>query len=202
VRCDALRLLRRCAALVAALGACVLVFKVHWSRYPFALEHAVKAPLVMTMMICFAQAVAGLWWLAGGRGLDFMGRFPLFAATPAEFWRRWNQPAHAFFELYCARPLGGMRHPVRAILTTFLVSGLGHEYVFSVPAGRLQGYQTAFFLIHGLAVIATLRARPKGWWRLPWWLVTFAFLLVTTVLFGLSVNEILPIYDHRSTGIA
>lgn len=90
-----------------------------------------------------------------------------------------------------------MRHPVRAILATFLVSGLGHEYIFSVSSGRLQGYQTAFFLIHGFAVVATLRARPKGRWRLPWRIGTFGFLLVTTVLFGLSVNEIVPVYDDR-----
>ena len=194
---DALRLLVRAAAAGAALAACIGVFSVEWSRYPFALEHAVKAPAVMTLMICFAKAFGALTWLCGGRGVDFMGPFPPFAATPAEFWRRWNRPAHEFFDLYVARPLGGMRHPVRAILATFLVSGLGHEYIFSVSSGRLQGYQTAFFLIHGLAVVATLRARPKGWSRLPWWLGTFAFLLVTTVLFGLSVNEIVSIYDSR-----
>jgi D-alanyl-lipoteichoic acid acyltransferase DltB (MBOAT superfamily) len=126
-----------------------------------------------------------------------MGSFPLLAATPAEFWRRWNQPAQQFFRAYAAAPLGGMRRPIRSTLGTFALSAAGHEYIFSVAAGRLQGYQFAFFMLHGLAVIATLRLRPQGWRRVPCIVAMLTFLVATTVLFGWSLNEIVPIYDAR-----
>jgi hypothetical protein len=50
--------------------------------------------------------------------------------------------------------------PVRATIVTFLVSGVIHEYVFDLAAGRVLGSQMLFFTIHGLAVVATLRLRP------------------------------------------
>jgi hypothetical protein len=54
-----------------------------------------------------------------------------------------------------------------------------------------------FFLLQGLAVMATLRRRPVGPSRIAWTLATLVFIIVTTVLFGLSVNEVVPIYDAR-----
>ena len=97
-----------------------------------------------------------------------------------------------------ARPPGIFsRAAVWAILATFAVSALGHEYIFSAAVGRVQGYQTAFFMLHGLAVVATLQRRPQGRMRVPWIIATVGFLVATTVLFGLSVNEIIPLYDVR-----
>ena len=43
----------------------------------------------------------------------------------------------------------------------------------------------------------TLRVRPTGWQRVPWTIATFAFVIASVVLFGLSLNEILPIYARR-----
>jgi hypothetical protein len=39
--------------------------------------------------------------------------------------------------------------------------------------------------------------RPKGARRIPWIIATLVFLVATTLLFGLSVNEIIPLYDAR-----
>ncbi len=196
-RDDVRRLVVRILLAAVAYALCVAVFHVDWSGPSFAFEHVAKTLTIMSLMIFSTNALAAGWRVAGGRGLDAMGSFPLLAATPAEFWRRWNQPAQQFFRAYGTRPMGGMRRPIRATLWTFAVSAAGHEYIFSVAAGRLQGYQMAFFVIHGLAAVATLRVRPRGWSRLAWWLGTFAFLLVTTVLFGLSANEIVPVYAAR-----
>ena len=52
-------------------------------------------------------------------------------------------------------------------------------------------------LISGVAAIATLRLRPTGWQRVVWTVASVAFLLVTSVLFGWSLNAIVPIYDGR-----
>jgi hypothetical protein len=195
---DARLLVVRVALFVIAYAACAAVFtRVQWSRYPFAIEHAAKALVVMPLMIFTVNLASVAWRVCGGRGLDFMRPFPLLAATPAEFWRRWNRPAQQLFRAYVSDVVGGARRPARAILATFAVSALGHEYIFSVAAARLQGYQSAFFMLHGLAVVATLRLRPKGAMRILWIVATLAFLVVTTVLFGLSANEIIPLYDAR-----
>jgi hypothetical protein len=37
-----------------------------------------------------------------------------------------------------------------------------HEYIFGMAIGRVQGYQTAFFLLQGVAVAATARVKAKG----------------------------------------
>jgi hypothetical protein len=89
---------------------------------------------------------------------------------------------------------------VRAALATFLVSAIIHEYVFDIAVGRVQGYQTAFFVIQGIAAAATLRVKPAGWAALPWVAGTFAFNLVTSVLFFASVGEVLPFYARRGVG--
>ena len=196
---DARLLVVRVALFLVAYAACLAMFtRVEWSQYPFEIEHAAKALVVMPLMIITANLASAAYRVCGGRGLDFMNPFPLLAATPAEFWRRWNRPAQQFFRTYASDVVGGARRPARAILATFAVSAIGHEYIFSVAAGRLQGYQTAFFMLHGVAVVGTLRARPKGARCIPWIIATLAFLVATTVLFGLSVNEIIPLYDARN----
>ena len=85
-------------------------------------------------------------------------------------------------------------------MATFLVSALGHEYIFSTAAGRLQGYQTAFFLLQGLVVAATLRVRPRGWRAVAWGTGTLAFNLASSVLFFASLDEVLPFYTRRPSG--
>ena len=82
-------------------------------------------------------------------------------------------------------------------LATFLVSAAVHEYVFSVPTGRLQGYQKAFLLIHGVSVAATLRVKPRKWGAVLWVAATLVFNVATAVLFFASVNHVLPFYQHR-----
>jgi len=133
--------------------------------------------------------------LAGGRAREFMDA-PLLAPTPAEFWRRYNQPAQQFFYEDVFKRVGGFRSPVRATLVTFAASALVHEYVFGVLLGRVQGYQTLFFLVQGLVVAATIRLRPKGW---RMWLgigATWIFNLATSLLFFASVNEVFPFYSR------
>jgi hypothetical protein len=55
---------------------------------------------------------------------------------------------------------------------TFAVSAVVHEYVFGVSLGRVQGYQTLFFLLQGLGVAATVRLQRRVW-PLDWGDVDF-----------------------------
>jgi hypothetical protein len=125
---DARRLVVRVVLFLVAYAACLAAFaRVRWSQYPFALEHAAKALVVMPLMIVTANLASVAYRVCGGRGLDFMRPFPLFAATPAEFWRRWNRPAQQLFRAYVSDVIGAARRPARAILATFAVSAIGHD---------------------------------------------------------------------------
>ena len=76
----------------------------------------------------------------------------------------------------------------------FAFSAMLHEYLFSIAIGQVQGYQILFFLLQGLAVVATQRVRPKGWRRLPRMAGTLAFNLATSALFFASMNGIVAFY--------
>jgi D-alanyl-lipoteichoic acid acyltransferase DltB (MBOAT superfamily) len=122
---------------------------------------------------------------------------PLLAPTPAEFWRRYNRPVQQFFHENVFKPAGGMRSPIRATLIVFAVSALVHEYVFGITLGRVQGYQTLFFLLQGCAAAATVRVRPAGWRFWPWFAATWIFNLATSLLFFASLNGVMPFYSRE-----
>ena len=142
------------------------------------------------------ERLRGAYRLLGGTALDPMGN-PITARTPAEFWRRWNHPAQQFLHEYAFMPAGGFRRAVRATMVTFGVSGLVHEYVFGIAAGRIQGCQLLFFSLQGCAVAATMRCRPSGRMSVLWIAGTLVFNLATSVLFFQSVDAVLPFYWPR-----
>jgi D-alanyl-lipoteichoic acid acyltransferase DltB (MBOAT superfamily) len=121
---------------------------------------------------------------------------PFAARTSADFWRRYNRPVTQFLRENVFGPAGGRRSAVRGAVAVFVVSALVHEYVFSMAIGRVQGYQTAFFMIQGIAVAATLRARPRGAAAVAAVAATFAFNVASGVLFFASVNRVLPFYEN------
>ena len=133
-----------------------------------------------------------------GQGENSGPEGPLFLArTPAEFWRFYNRPVGQFFHEYVFKTLGGPRRPVLAVFLTFVISGVIHEYLFDVPARRILGTQMAFFLIQGVAVIARLRVRPRGWAAAPAVILTFAFNLLTARVFLASMHAVVPFYASR-----
>ena len=175
------------------------LFRRDWRDAPFVLEHCIKMFAVFLALIAVSALGVTLWRLAGGRARDFMDA-PLLAATPAQFWRRYNRPAQQFLYEDVFKGLGGFSAPVRATLATFVVSALVHEYVFGITLGRVQGYQTLFFLSQGLAVTATARLKPAGWKLWPWIAATLTFNLATSVLFFASINSVVPFYSRGLPG--
>jgi hypothetical protein len=117
--------------------------------------------------------------------------------------RTGHRPVHEFFDEDLLKRARGSRRRgsgapvVRASILAFIVSAAVHEYVIAVPLGRVQGYQTAFFLVQGAAVAATLRVKPRGRHAAPWIAATFAFNVVTSVLFFASLDGVVPFYQHR-----
>lgn len=92
------------------------------------------------------------WRSLGVNAMPVM-RNPMVSSSLAEFWgRRWNT---AFHELACQftfRPLRPIVGPTAATLLVFLVSGLIHELVISIPAHGGYGLPTGYFVLQGLGV--------------------------------------------------
>lgn len=179
-----------------ALALLYFVLAFDWPCGPLVLEHCVKVIALYAVVVSFAEVGTVALRLLGCVALDPMNS-PAFAVTPGEFWRRWNRPAQQYFAEYAFRPAGGLHHPVRATLLTFAASGLIHEYVFGIAAGRLQGWQVLFFLTQGIAVAATMHLRPTGWQRRVAFALTLLFNLATSLLFFQSVIQVIPFYSSR-----
>ena len=187
------------ALIQMSLGAALLAWamRTDLGRVSFWLDHGVK--LLAAYMIGFD----GMFLLLGGTSracgvavID-QSRDPVRATTPADFWRRYNREAGRWLYEDVFKPLGGLRHPGRAIVVTFLVNGALHEYLAWILIGSVQGYQMAFFALHGVATALTFRARPRTRAaKLGGFALTLAFTYFTTVLFFASVDQILPWYSR------
>lgn len=93
------------------------------------------------------------WRHAGINAVPLM-RNPMRATSLGEFWgRRWNTGFHELASRYTFAPLRPSLGVVGAMLTTFLVSGLIHDLVISVPAGGGYGLPTGYFVLQGLGVV-------------------------------------------------
>jgi hypothetical protein len=171
-------------------------FRLDWRGVPFAVEHCVKVLLFFLLIVPASSAGAAIWRLLGGRTREPMDN-PFASDTPADFWRRHNRPAQQFFLEDVFKPIGGIRRPIRGTMATFLVSGLIHEYLFIISVGRVRGYQVAFFLIQGVAVVLTMGLQPRGWWRALGIASTITFNLATGTLFFASIDEVAPFYARR-----
>ena len=178
------------------VGLLVAIFRVDWRRHSFALEHCTKLIAVFLFVLVATNAMAAAFRLAGQPAMNFCGNF-FFARTPAEFWRLYNRPVCQFFYEHVFKPLDGRRRPIRATLLTFGISGIIHEYVFDISAGRIFGLQMAFFLIQGVAAALTLRLRPRGFAALVGVALTLAFNLATGLLFFACMNALFPFYAAR-----
>jgi len=180
----------------AAIGLMIEIFRIDWVAHSFVAEHCCKAAGLFLVVQFLLNGLAAASRLLGIPATNFAGPFFL-ARTPAEFWRFYNRPVGQFLSDYVFMPLGGARHAVLATLATFAFSGVMHDYLFDVPARRVLGTQMAFFLIQGLAVMATLRLRPRGRAAPLAILLTLAFNLLAARLFLASMNAVVPFYVTR-----
>lgn len=191
-----LRLLaRRLPLAICGAAAFVLALRVDWSGLPFLAEHAAKSAALALVLVPATNAWSSIVRLGGGSGIDIMDN-PLASRTPADFWRRYNRPVNRFFREDIFIPSGGIRKPNRGTLLVFAASAFIHEYVFAVPIGAVQGYQSAYFAVQGAAVLATARVRPRG--RLVPLCVagTSVLNLLTGVLFFASLEQVVPLYQR------
>jgi len=87
-------------------------------------------------------------------------RAPIRARSLGEFWgRRWNTAFNDLVHELAFRPLVRFFHKhsrkavALATLSVFVISGLVHELVISLPARGGYGLPTAYFILQGLGVL-------------------------------------------------
>jgi hypothetical protein len=185
--------------LAAGVVLCRHVFVIDWSNIPFLVEHSAKMFAFYVALFSGLSAGSAGWRLLGGSARDYMNR-PYLARTPGGFWRRYNRISQQFFAEDIFKSLDHRLGGPDRILTVFVVSAVVHEYVFGIATGRIQGYQTAFFLLQGVAVTATARVRPRGRLAILWATATALFMLVSSTLFFASMQGVVPFYARPFGG--
>jgi hypothetical protein len=125
-------------------------------------------------------------WRAGGVGARPLMQHPWAAAGVGEFWgRRWNTAFRDLTHRFLFRPLTPVLGPVGAVAAGFVMSGLVHDLVISVPAGGGYGGPTLFFLLQipALLLERSRVGRTLGLGRgVRGWLFTMLVLLAPAPL--------------------
>src|SRR5213595_2651667 len=151
------------------LGAVLLFGVAHLAYQPVLAGWIGMIGMILILHFGLFQLLAAGWRKAGIDVEPIMNA-PLHSKTISEFWgRRWNSAFNRLAFEFISRPIArhfGARiscdralrspristlHFGRAIatLTAFLVSGLIHELVISLPAGAGYGLPTAYFILQG-----------------------------------------------------
>jgi Membrane bound O-acyl transferase family len=96
-----------------------------------------------------------LCWRQNGVNASPIMRAPIMASSLSDFWgRRWNAAFRDLAHAYVFRPLVGCMGVAAATMAAFLVSGLVHDLVISLPARGGYGLPTLYFALQGLGLLA------------------------------------------------
>lgn len=144
------------AAMANVLAGIFLVWSVTpviATRQPLAAGWTGMVGLALCLHFGLFQLLALVWQSAGVNAQPIM-RQPLRATSLADFWeRRWNRAFHHLAKVYWFRPWAQKYGAVPALLGVFLVSGVIHDLLISLPARGGYGLPTAYFLIQGGGIL-------------------------------------------------
>ncbi|HTU32576.1 MAG TPA: MBOAT family protein [Candidatus Acidoferrum sp.] len=135
------------AALIAVASRTLL------ASHPLLSGWIAMIGIVLLLHFGTFQLISLAWQTAGVDAEPIM-RHPLRSESLGELWgRRWNVGFRDLSHKLVFRPLRRRYGLATATLAVFLVSGLLHDLVISVPARAGYGLPTIYFLIQGLGVI-------------------------------------------------
>jgi hypothetical protein len=113
---------------------------------------------------------------------------PARSTSVSQFWgRRWNTAFRDLTHQFLFRPLARRTSPVVALCLGFLISGVIHDIVISIPAEGGYGGPTAFFCIQAAAILFERSSIGKSiglgsGWR-GWVFTAVALLLPVRLVF-------------------
>jgi predicted DCC family thiol-disulfide oxidoreductase YuxK len=118
--------------------------------------------VILTLHFGTFHLLSLAWRRIGVEAMPVM-RSPLRSTSLSDFWgRRWNTAFHELATRFTFQPVRARIGASAAALLVFLLSGLIHELVISLPAGGGYGLPTGYFVVQGLG-IAGERSRPGRW---------------------------------------
>jgi len=142
------------ALLKTLLGAALtgVAVRMKSSDHPFVAAWIGMIGVVFVLHFGVFHLMSLGWRRLGVNAMPIM-RNPLRSVSLGEFWgRRWNTAFHELAARFTFAPLRPIVGPTRATLLVFVVSGLIHELVISVPAHGGYGLPTGYFVLQGLGV--------------------------------------------------
>jgi hypothetical protein len=98
--------------------------------------------------------VMSLCWRFNGVDAQPLMNFPIMSSSLSDFWgKRWNSAFRdlAFTQIF--RPLVGKMGVAWATMAVFIVSGLVHDLVISVPVRGGWGGPTIYFVLQGVGLL-------------------------------------------------
>jgi hypothetical protein len=108
------------------------------------------------------------FWRRCGFDVEPIMKFPMSAKTVSEFWGgRWNLAFNQLVYPFVFKPLSKRLGPVYGVLITFLISGLIHEIVISLPSRGGWGFPTLYFVLQGFTMLFEKSRVFKGMRPIP-----------------------------------
>lgn len=109
-------------------------------------------------------AVLSCWWRSMRVDAPPLMRQPIRSESLSEFWgRRWNRAFRDLTHQFLFRPLAKRLGGTVGMWCGFVVSGLIHEAVISIPAGGGYGGPTAFFTMQACGLACERSRIGKQW---------------------------------------
>jgi alginate O-acetyltransferase complex protein AlgI len=158
--------------------------------------------IIFTLHFGLFDLASWAWRRAGVTALPIM-RAPVLATSLAEFWgERWNAAFADAARRFLFRPLARRLGATRAGGLVFLVSGLVHETVISLPAHGGWGGPTLYFLLQAAGI--SLEKSPAGGrlglgtgWPGWWWMLLVTALPLPLLFHGPFIERaIVPFFQQ------
>jgi hypothetical protein len=152
------------ATLKLAAGCAIFWSAQYWlpSSSPILLGWAGMTGVILMLHFGSFHLLSCFWRLWGIDAQPLMNR-PTHSTSVTEFWgRRWNVAFRDLTYQFLFRPLRSWLGPIGALITSFVISGVIHDLVISVPAGGGYGGPTAFFAIQPAAIVFERSSIGRG----------------------------------------